>query len=298
VDRPAIRAAGSLARSKGTGPEMRRKKHSSTGHVSHDRWIVSYADFVTLLFAFFVVMFATANADKGKARAVGESVKAAFEEGRITNVGDAIKQVLTRDGNSTTHSTSKPKDASGKQALYGDAESLKEQAANAYLELFPIMEKLNQQLQAEVQKGDVEIHMEPRGLAISFKQAALFASGDDHLKTSSYDSLGRVAGAIRLIPNQVRLEGNTDNVPIHNGRFRSNWELSSSRSIALLNLMVDRFRVPPARLAVAGYADVAPVASNETEEGRARNRRVDVVILSERAGRAEPTARLDPTTGR
>jgi chemotaxis protein MotB len=83
-------------------------------------------------------------------------------------------------------------------------------------------------------------------------------------------------------------------VPIHNDRFRSNWELSAARSIALLNLLVDRYQVPAERLGVAGYADVAPVASNATEEGRARNRRVDVVILSERAARAEPAGKLNP----
>ena len=270
-----------------------RKKNSGGHHPSHERWIVSYADFVTLLFAFFVVMFATANADKGKARAVGESVKAALHEGRMSNVGDAIRQVLAREGTSPVHSRPLAKKAIAEK----DDQSIEEQSARAYLELRPLMEQLKKQLQAEVQKGDVEVHMEPRGLAISFKQAALFASGEDRLKTSAYGSIGKVGGAIRALPNQVRLEGNTDNVPIHNQRFRSNWELSTARSIALLNLLVDRFQVPPERLGVAGYADVAPVASNVTEEGRARNRRVDVVILSERASRAEPAGKLNPPPG-
>jgi chemotaxis protein MotB len=271
---------------------MRHKKHSSGGHANHDRWIVSYADFVTLLFAFFVVMFATANADKGKARAVGESVKAALEEGRMSNVGEAIKHALAKDRTSATPTPGKPTDDPALKNSH--AQSIKDQSPSAYPELLPLMEKLSKQLHAEVQKGDVEIHMEPRGLAISFKQAALFTSGEDRLKTSAYDAIGRVGEAIRLVPNQVRLEGNTDNVPIHNERFRSNWELSAARSIALLNLMVDHFQVPAERLAVAGYADVAPVASNATEEGRARNRRVDVVILSERAGRSEPSGKLNP----
>jgi chemotaxis protein MotB len=274
---------------------MRRRKKSSGGHhPSHERWIVSYADFVTLLFAFFVVMFATANADKGKARAVGESVKAALEEGRISNVGDAIRQVFSREGNPPAHKPDAKQISSDKAVQNAENLSIEEQSARAYLELRPLMDRLKKQLQAEVQKGDVEVHMEPRGLAISFKQAALFASGEDELKTSSFDAIGKVGVAIRDLPNQVRLEGNTDNVPIHNDRFRSNWELSAARSIALLNLLVDRYQVPAERLGVAGYADVAPVASNATEEGRARNRRVDVVILSERAARAEPAGKLNP----
>ncbi len=275
---------------------MRNRPKNPSGHnPSHDRWIVSYADFVTLLFAFFVVMFATANADKGKARAVGESVRAALQEGRISNVGDAIRQALSRDANSPVHKRDAAKRASGDKSENREAPSIEEQSARAYLELRPLMDKLKKQLQAEVQKGDVEVHMEPRGLAISFRQAALFASGEDRLKASAFGAIGKVGGAIRELPNQVRLEGNTDNVPIHNERFRSNWELSSARSIALLNLLVDRFQVPPERLGVAGYADVAPVASNATEEGRARNRRVDVVILSERAGRSEPAGKLNPS---
>ena len=274
---------------------MRRRKKSSGGHhPSHERWIVSYADFVTLLFAFFVVMFATANADKGKARAVGESVKAALEEGRISNVGDAIRQVFSREENPAAHKPNVKQIPGNKTVQNPESPSIEEQSARAYLELRPLMDILKKQLQAEVQKGDVEVHMEPRGLAISFKQAALFASGEDELKTSSFDAIGKVGVAIRDLPNQVRLEGNTDNVPIHNDRFRSNWELSAARSIALLNLLVDRYQVPAERLGVAGYADVAPVASNATEEGRARNRRVDVVILSERAARAEPAGKLNP----
>src|SRR5271170_6497418 len=272
---------------------MRHRKKSHGHNPSHERWIVSYADFVTLLFAFFVVMFATANADKGKVRAVGESVKAALKEGRITNVGDAIRQAIAREGASPVPSSGFAKKARGEKDQTGEGPSVEEQSARAYLELRPLMDKLKKQLQAEVQKGDVEVRMEPRGLAISFKQAALFASGEDRLKTSAYEAIGKVGGAIRVLPNQVRLEGNTDNVPIHNERFRSNWELSTARSIALLNLLVDRFEVPPDRLGVAGYADVAPVASNATEGGRARNRRVDVVILSERAGRAEPAGKLN-----
>jgi chemotaxis protein MotB len=269
----------------------RKKKVSGQHHPNHERWIVSYADFVTLLFAFFVVMFATANADKGKARAVGESVRAALEEGRITRVGDAIRQALSHEPAHKPDTRQMP--ARG-IAEDHDGPSVEEQSAKAYLELRPLMEELKKQLHAEVQKGDVEVHMEPRGLAISFRQAALFASGEDRLKPSAFEAIGKVGAAIRELPNHVRLEGNTDNIPIHNDRFHSNWELSAARSIALLNLLVDRFQVPSERLGVAGYADVAPVASNATEEGRARNRRVDVVILSERAGRAEPAGKLNP----
>lgn len=259
---------------------MAHRRKKSGGHANHERWIVSYADFVTLLFAFFVVMFATAN-EKGKNRAVSESVRAALEEGQMSRVGDAIAKALTGKGTSAGPSQAKPKDPSGK--------------ATFDPQLQPVMEVLKKQLQPVVQKGEVEIHMEPRGLAISFRQAALFDSGQDRLKPSAYDAISKVADAIQRLPNQVRLEGHTDDVPIHNDRFRSNWELSAARSISVLALLTVRFHVPPERLGIAGYAFGVPVASNSTEEGRARNRRVDVVILTERAARDEPPGKLNPT---
>jgi chemotaxis protein MotB len=133
--------------------------------------------------------------------------------------------------------------------------------------------------------------MEARGLTISFKQAAFFDSGSDQIKTDSIPTIGKVGSALMKIPNQVRLEGHTDNIPISSSRFGNNWVLSSSRAIAVLEVLTGDFRVPRARLAVGGYADVVPVASNETEEGRARNRRVDVVILSQYGAAGEPDSK-------
>jgi chemotaxis protein MotB len=260
----------------------RRRKHHQA-HANHERWIISYADFVTLLFAFFVVMFSTASSDRKKVDAVSESVRSALEQGQITNVGSAIKAVLNGTSSKQEAGASTPsvkgKDTDPKRV---------EMTVPAPVELASSLKLLEKELHKEIQNGDVSLRMEPRGLAISFKQAAVFDSGQDVVKRSAYEAIQKVAHAVSLIPNQVRLEGNTDNVPIHNERFHSNWELSVSRSIAILNLLVDKYEVPKSRLGAAGYADVAPIASNDTEEGRAKNRRVDVVILSEVAGRSEP----------
>jgi chemotaxis protein MotB len=106
-----------------------------------------------------------------------------------------------------------------------------------------------------------------------------------------------VALAVAKLPNPVRLEGHTDSVPIHNSRFRSNWELSAARSIAMLELLTGRFGIPRERMAVAGYAETAPVESNETETGRARNRRVDIVILNDQGVVNEPPADNPPPAG-
>jgi chemotaxis protein MotB len=245
--------------------EMTNRRKIAHGHINHERWVISYADFVTLLFAFFVVMFATANADKGKARAVAEAVKAALDPKANPHSKEIIKELLKTDKKITP-----------------------ETAKQTVAELTPSLNLLQDKLKDEIQRGEIELHMETRGLTVSFKQAALFDSGDAEIKPSALPSIGKVADAILKLPNQIRLEGHTDNVPIHNDHFRNNWELSSARSIAVLQLLTEQFNVPVKRLAVSGYADVAPVADNDTDTGRARNRRVDVIILSTLASKWEP----------
>lgn len=252
---------------------MARRRKGHQAHANHERWVISYADFITLLFAFFVVMFATANADKGKARAVAEAVKEALSQSKEAKVVQMVKEAAEED---------KAAAAAG-----GKPEDVKK-------ELAPIQKQLAKQLHPEIAKGQIELKMEARGLVISFKQAALFDSGADVVKASAVDSIAKVAQAVVGIPNPVRLEGHTDNQPIHNDRFSTNWELSSARSIAMLQMMTTKFNIPVQRLAVSGYADVAPIASNETEEGRARNRRVDVVILSSQAALQEAAPAVPP----
>jgi chemotaxis protein MotB len=154
-------------------------------------------------------------------------------------------------------------------------------------ELLPSLKVLTKQLEDEVKHGKLQISMGIRGLTISFAQAALFPSGEDVIARDTYPSIEKIAAAIKQIPNPVRMEGHTDAVPIHNSRFRSNWELSAARSIALLELL-SSFGVAKQQMSIAGYADTAPVDDNDTEEGRQKNRRVDIVILNEVGVKGEP----------
>jgi len=149
-------------------------------------------------------------------------------------------------------------------------------------------------LRTEIEKGQLQVALQPRGLVVSLREAAFFTSGGDAVSPGTYSSIEKIAGAIGQLPNQVRLEGHTDAVPIHNSRFHSNWELSAARSIAMLELLTARFNIPSGRMAVAGYADTVPIESNDSEEGRAHNRRVDVVILNENGTRPEPSAAGTP----
>jgi chemotaxis protein MotB len=152
----------------------------------------------------------------------------------------------------------------------------------------PSLKVLSAELKKEIESGAIQVSMQARGLTISFKQAAAFPSGTDEISPQTYESIAKVAAAIDKLPNPVRLEGHTDSIPIHNPRFKSNWDLSAARSIALLELLSEKFGIPRERLSIGGYAETAPIESNETESGRARNRRVDIVILNETGVLGEP----------
>jgi chemotaxis protein MotB len=257
---------------------MPRKKHEE--HVNHERWLVSYADFITLLFAFFVVMFASSQADKGKAQQVSDSVTKALDGDKAVT---AIAAVLGGTKDNTGQGNAQMHGPGGEKRI----EPPKKEDKLA--ELLPSLNVLSKELKTEIDAGRIQVSMEQRGLVISFKQAALFPSGEDAISPDSLPSLDKVASAMMKIPNPVRLEGHTDSRRINTPRFHSNWELSTARSIALLEIFTHKLHVPEGHISVAGYADTAPVASNETEEGRARNRRVDIVILNEQGVLAEPT---------
>ncbi len=250
----------------------RKKKHAA--HENHERWLVSYADFITLLFAFFVVMFASSQADKSKAKQVADSVRRAMEEGHVAAMVAGI--LGGKPDRKAANQPPKPKEPPK------EPEKLAELAAP--------LEALTAELKDDIDAGRLIIAMEKRGLVISLRQAAFFPSGEDTVDPRTYPSVAKICAAIRKLNNPVRLEGHTDALPIHNMRFRSNWDLSSARAIAMLNLFADRFQVPPERLAVIGYAANVPVDTNDTEPGRSHNRRVDVVLLNE-AGMAPEPAR-------
>jgi chemotaxis protein MotB len=268
----------------------RRRKPAA--HPNHERWLVSYADFITLLFALFVVMFASAQTDRSKAERVSESVRKALEEGQVKA---AVAAILggTRDdkgqGNAMMLGPGGVQHAAGHGA---DTVGEPDVPPDVSPDLAASLTSLQSALREEIEKGQLQISLQPRGLVISLREAAYFASGGDTVSPATFSSIEKIARAIKVLPNQVRLEGHTDSVPIHTARFRSNWDLSAARSIAMLELLGSRFGIPSGRMAVAGYAETVPLESNDSEQGRAHNRRVDVVILNENGSRPEPRPAL------
>jgi chemotaxis protein MotB len=221
----------------------------------HQRWLVPYADFVTLLLAVFVVLFASGRNSKETARQLSKSLATALK--------------------SRPAETPKPH-----TAAVGRVEPPTGENA-ALAKLMPSLQALTSSFHAEIDAGNAKIHMEPRGIVLSLGQAILFRPGQAQIDPATYPMIDKLAGILRGLPNAVRLEGHTDNVPIRNSRFHSNWDLSSARSIAMLEVLVSRCQIPRDRLSVAAFADTAPLSSNDDPAGRAQNRRVDVVILGQ-----------------
>jgi chemotaxis protein MotB len=250
----------------------RKKRHAE--HVNHERWLVSYADFITLLFAFFVVMFASSQTDKNKAQQISDSVKAALEKGATAPV---VREVMGGTVGDVGKGNAMMKGPGGSVKSAPSAIKIPDEAI---AELMPSMKYLTKALEAEIKLGKIDIHLEPRGLVISLRQEAFFPSGGDDLDPKTYAAVDKIGAMIRDLPNPIRLEGHTDSVPIHSDRYRSNWELSAARSISMLEAFTNRQSVPRERLAISGFADTMPVDTNDTVEGRAHNRRVDIVIIN------------------
>jgi chemotaxis protein MotB len=251
---------------------MRKARHTEP---NQERWLVSYADFITLLFAFFVVMFATAQTDNARTRAVSESVKKALQNDSFKS---AFSMLLGGTGDV------KGQGSAVKPGSNGDKLNIGDQGGLTLAELLPI---LSAALQKEIASGRLALRMTSRGLTISFTQTALFPSGEDDIARDFYPTIQTIADAMNKVRNPARAEGHTDSVPIHNSRFRSNWELSAARSIALVEILT-KDGVARERLSIAGYADTAPIDNNATEQGRQNNRRVDIVILNQTAAKGEP----------
>ncbi len=272
----------------------RKVKHPE--HANHERWLVSYADFITLLFAFFVVMFATSHADKDKQKVVSAAVKDAINEGTfVTAIAGFLgkskdnQDIHLREAKPYQGAPKEPEKPEKKEKTKEEPKEAKTTAAQAaVVELLPSFQALSGDLQQEIEDGKLDVSLEPRGLVVSMKEAAFFPAASDAIHRDAYPIIAKVADSIRKLKNPVRLEGHTDAIPIRSQRFPSNWSLAAARSIAMLELLEQKFEVNRANMAVAGYADTVPIGDNETVAGRAKNRRVDIIILNSFGLTTEP----------
>jgi chemotaxis protein MotB len=240
-----------------------RRKHAS--HVSHERWLVSYADFITLLFAFFVVLYSTAQVDKRKMGKLSAAIQVAFEQlGAFPPSGSsnlAAKEPTQRPPVRIA-------------VAVPQAPTPPDQP-----DLTPLREELEKALKDEIARNEVSIRTVPEGLVISLREVGFFGSGSADIQPKSQAAFDRMAALLGQGKYHIRIEGHTDNKPIHTAQFDSNWELSTARATQMVRQLITLHQFPPEALSAAGYGEYHPIASNDTEEGRSMNRRVDVVIL-------------------
>ena len=249
---------------------MSKKKHEE--HENHERWLVSYADFITLLFAFFVVMYSVSSVNEGKYRTVSDSIKAA-----LNPVVSAPSSKLA-----FTLGTAKP-------ALIQPA--IKDAKEPVTRRLRALMKSLKDQAQFEV----VQVAERATGeIVITIPDQVLFTSGEADVKPEALPFLQGLAEAMIELNRQVRIEGHTDNVPIRTVQFPSNWELSATRAVIVVRVLSELYGVPGDHLAALGYADSRPLTPNLNPEQRAKNRRVEVIILEEKSHAPGQTPLLDP----
>ena len=266
----------------------RKKKHPE--HVNHERWLVSYADFITLLFAFFVVMFAASNSDQKKAGQIAHAVQTAFNEMAIFEPTGRRLPVYDEGGTPTNTRT-----------IVGNAQSgvgLSEfaQTGNSKEGGRPPINQVRDQLEAmlkeELAKRTIRLSEDSRGLTISLAEAGFFEPGSAVMQAKALAVIDRIAATLQPLGYGVRVEGHTDNTPIHTAQFPSNWELSTARATFLLQYLISNGHIPAPRLSAVGYGEYRPVGSNDTAEGRAANRRVDLVVLGDAAQKLEPQSTI------
>jgi len=240
---------------------MRRRRRIVIDHENHERWLISFADFVTLLFAFFVVMYAVSAVNEGKYRVLAGSLGNAFgnTSTRDVPVPQLPNQALPQDGQQRT--------LNQQQAIEEQAH-MTEVASN----LLDVMAPL-------VKEGKVRVTQSRRGVSIEINANVLFAEGQAVLEPQSLTVLRAVAQHLSKEPFNLEITGHTDTIPIRNSVFASNWELSAMRATSVVRLLAEN-GIVPARLFAIGREASQPIASNETTEGRARNRRVELMILS------------------
>jgi len=277
------------------------RKKKPEEHISHERWLVSYADFITLLFAFFTTMYAISTVDAQKMGRMVMSMRASFDNSLFSAGSDRLSLsqgpgsgANAAAGQQMIESLRTAKGAGNPGAALQELRELnavfhsRDGARNPDQLLNSLQRSVESLVGPEALGNKVRTKIDERGLVISLGEGGFFDSGSDILKPEGRTLLDAIASALVLTDNHIRVEGHTDNVPIKNTRFPSNWELSTARATTVVAYLIDKFKLAPLRLSAGGYSEYRPVETNGTAEGRSRNRRVDIVVLHPRYAQVEP----------
>jgi chemotaxis protein MotB len=233
---------------------LRRKKKEDE-HENLERWLITYADLITLLLAFFIMMYVFSKQDAQKYDEVVGHLKTIFTGGSgISGQGKDSGALLIELPVKTTQ---------------GSGDEVRKR----------LEDEIRSLTDNESIKKNVSIFSDERGIVIRILEKAFFDEGKADMKERAKAALGKIVPVIRDIDNQIRIEGHTDNVPINNHEFRSNWELSARRATEVVSYFIEKYGFPPERVSAVGYAQYRPVAVNDTFENRALNRRIEIIVI-------------------
>lgn len=239
---------------------MARKRKGEEKHANHERWLVSYADFITVLMIFFIVMYSMSKVDTVKYQQVAASLNAALGGGSGQNI----------------IGTTQPNITEGKVTPIPEAVQMEE-----------AKQQTDEYIKEAGLSGKVGTNIEERGLVISLQDTLIFGSGSATIEPNQRAILNKLGNILKDMPNYIRVEGHTDNVPIKNSTFSSNWQLASVRASNIVEVLINDSKLSPSKMSAGGYGENRPVADNATAEGKSKNRRVDIVILNSKYNEAE-----------
>jgi chemotaxis protein MotB len=248
-----------------------RRQRPTEEPTNHDRWLVSYGDFMTLLVAFFVVLFSSSYRDNQAIKKLSQAIHVGFQQlgafsGGESDSGVAYPNLPTDSAHSAPQSQ-----AQQAQPAQGSAASA--------VDVVKLRQQLESAIGQELKDHEVVMRVTPEGFVISLNELGFFNSGHADLLPGAAPKIERIAQVLSLNGLDLRVEGHSDDQPIHTAQFHSNWELSTARAMAVMQLLVDQAGFDPSKISVAGYGQYRPVADNATPDGRRMNRRVDLVVV-------------------
>ncbi|MCG0277333.1 MAG: OmpA family protein [Thermanaeromonas sp.] len=256
---------------------MRHKRVTEEGHDNKERWLLTYSDLITLLMIFFVVMYAISDTNSKKLAALAHSLTQAL-------IGSPPSGIFQESGSSIVPEMSGvlyvPQENAGSGSEQGEG------AGSHSLER--VAQELGKLVAASGLGQQIMISQEERGVVVRMAETVLFPKGSAELTPKARELITQVGKMLAPLPNYLRIEGHTDNLPVHNINFRTNWELAAARALTVLHVLVDESGISPERLSATSYGEFRPLVPNDSEANMARNRRVDIVILKEKFNAVEP----------
>jgi chemotaxis protein MotB len=265
------------------GRRRRREEHEN-----HERWLVSYADFITLLFAFFVVMYSVSSVNEGKFRVLSDSLVATFNDPKRSLEPVQIGELVRSPSLDAVDERSRPvpieigapgpASESGESAAAEDGAAAGAQQVDAPMaDIDTVAAQVQERMAPLIEEDLVKVRRMDEWLEVEFNTSILFESGAALLSGDAVSLLTEVASLLKAFPNPIQVEGFTDDIPIRTPQFPSNWELSAARAASVVHLFT-KVGIRPQRMVAIGYGEHRPVADNQTSDGRSRNRRVVLVI--------------------